>query len=419
MSFARYETYRESGIDWLGPVPAHWDVLKVKRIASLQSGDAIPAEKIEDEGEYPVLGGNGLRGYTSAYTHEGHYPVIGRQGALCGNINYGVGRFWASEHAVVATPVRPVSIVWLGEMLRAMNMNRYSLSAAQPGLSVELVSNLRTVLPPIEEQNRIASFLSKETEKIDVLVAEQQRLIKLLTEKRQAVVSHAVTKGIDAAAPMVSSNVPWLGAFPAHWRVVGSRRLFALRNEAARSDDRQLTASQKHGVIYQDDFMQREGQRVVQVIKGADILKHVEPNDFVISMRSFQGGIEWCQLRGCTSSAYVILIPSERVHGRFFSYLFKSSTYIQALQTTSNLVRDGQALRYENFAQVELPLLPLGEQAAIAAWLDRVTFDIDALIAEAAKVIALLSERRVALISAVVTGKIDVRNLVDAEAVAA
>ena len=149
--------------------------------------------------------------------------------------------------------------------------------------------------------------------------------------------------------------------------------------------------------------MRLEGQRVVQVIKGADILKHVEPNDFVISMRSFQGGIEWCNCRGSTSSAYVILSPGDQVHGPFFAHLFKSSLYVQALQTTSNLVRDGQALRFDNFTQVHLPLVSLSEQRAIAEFLDRETAKIDALITEQQRLIELLQEKRQAVISHAVT----------------
>jgi len=117
------------------------------------------------------------------------------------------------------------------------------------------------------------------------------------------------------------SGVEWLGEVPGHWGIGQSRRLFALRNERASDMDKQLTASQVHGVIYQDDFIRLEGRRVVEVIKGADILKHVEPNDFVISMRSFQGGIEWCQVRGSISSAYVMLVPCDRIHAPFFQYL--------------------------------------------------------------------------------------------------
>lgn len=199
------------------------------------------------------------------------------------------------------------------------------------------------------------------------------------------------------------SGVAWLGKIPSHWGTTQSRRLFGQRKERARSSDDQLTASQKHGVIYQKDYMEIEGQKVVQVIRGAEILKHVEPNDFVISMRSFQGGIEWCGLCGSTSSAYVVLIPTKSVVPMFFRYLLKAPVYIQALQSTTNLVRDGQALRYENFTLVDLPTVPLAEQCNIAAFLDRETARIDALGEEQRRLIELLKEKQKAVISQAVT----------------
>src|SRR5690606_9240454 len=104
MSFPKYPAYKDSGVEWLGSVPVEWQVLKLKRVARLQSGEFITSDAIEDDARYPVYGGNGRRGYTSAYTHEGEYALIGRQGALCGNINYANGKFWASEHAVVVYP---------------------------------------------------------------------------------------------------------------------------------------------------------------------------------------------------------------------------------------------------------------------------------------------------------------------------
>jgi type I restriction enzyme S subunit len=199
------------------------------------------------------------------------------------------------------------------------------------------------------------------------------------------------------------SGVEWLGEVPNHWEILKSRRLFSQRKDRAVETDKQLTASQKLGIVYQADYVALEGQKVVQVITGADMLKHVEPNDFVISMRSFQGGIEWSGLRGSISSAYVMLIPSSPINPNFFRYLFKSGLYIQALQTTTNLVRDGQALRYENFTLVDLPLLPIEEQSAIAAFLDRETGKIDALIAEQRRLVELLAEKRQAAISHSVT----------------
>ena len=199
------------------------------------------------------------------------------------------------------------------------------------------------------------------------------------------------------------SGIGWLGLVPESWGVGQSRRLFGLRMDRAKPTDQQLTASQKHGVIYQSDFMKLENQKVVQVLKGADILKHVEPNDFVISMRSFQGGIESCKVGGCISSAYVVLIPGKDVYCSFYSYLFKSVTYIQALQSTSNLVRDGQALRYNNFCMVHLPLIPYSEQKQIAAFLDREVAKIDALIREQEKLIEVLKEKRQAVVLHAVT----------------
>ncbi|MBK9266059.1 MAG: restriction endonuclease subunit S [Polyangiaceae bacterium] len=202
---------------------------------------------------------------------------------------------------------------------------------------------------------------------------------------------------------MTESGIWWLGAIPAHWGVIQSRRLFEQRKERMRSGDEQLTASQKYGVIPQKDFMRLEDQSVMQVFTGADILKHVEPGDFVISMRSFQGGLEWCGYAGCVSSAYVGLTPIKSVVPGFFRYLFKSRPYIRALQSTSNLVRDGQALRFQNFAQVSLPLISDEEQTQIAKFLDYETAKIDALIEKQQQLIALLKEKRQAVISHAVT----------------
>lgn len=199
------------------------------------------------------------------------------------------------------------------------------------------------------------------------------------------------------------SGVEWMGSIPGHWSVSQSRRMFKVRSEPAFPEDQMLTASQKYGVLPQAEFVLREGRRVVEVIQGKESLKHVEPDDFIISMRSFQGGIEWCRLRGSTSFHYVMLTPVKWVHPAFFSHLLKSVPYIQALRRTTDLIRDGQELRFSNFAQVTLPVVPPDEQVAIATFLDRETAKIDGLVAEQEKLIALLAEKRQATISHAVT----------------
>ena len=195
----------------------------------------------------------------------------------------------------------------------------------------------------------------------------------------------------------------WLETIPEHWKLTYSKWLFKDRNEKAKSSDEMLTASQKYGVIPQKLFMEMEQQKVVLVFKGHDILKHVEKNDFVISMRSFQGGIEYCNYVGAVSSAYVPLEPQGRISSRYFKYLFKSKPYIQALQATTNLVRDGQALRYSNFLQVHIPVLPFEEAEAIGSFLDHETAQIDTLIDKQQTLIQLLKEKRQAVISHAVT----------------
>ncbi|MGB4592521.1 MAG: restriction endonuclease subunit S [Coriobacteriia bacterium] len=283
-----------------------------------------------------------------------------------------------------------------------------SEGVAYPGISPARLAALRVPVLPRDAQGAVADYLDFETARIDNLINRKRCFIDLLFEKRTALISHAVTKGLDPEVEMKDCGVAWLGPVPATWDVVGSKRVFALRNARAWEEDAQLTASQTWGVIPQEEFMTREGRRVVQVIKDPTILKHVEPGDFVISMRSFQGGIERSDYRGCVSSAYVVLRPRSTVYPPFFTHLLKSSSYIQALQSTSDLVRDGQALRYENFALVRLPLVPMEEQVAIAHFLDAETSHIDSLIQKTRRSVELLKEYRNALISAAVTGQIDI-----------
>ena len=207
----------------------------------------------------------------------------------------------------------------------------------------------------------------------------------------------------QAYAEYKDSGAEWLGSIPKHWSVEYSKWLFEERNNKANVGDEMLTASQKYGVIPQKMFMELEQQKVVQVQLGHEILKHAEVNDFVISMRSFQGGIEYCGYKGAVSSAYVPLKPRQDLSLSYYRYLFKSIPYIQALQTTTNLVRDGQALRFANFIQVRIPLLPYSEAEKIGQFLDHETSKIDHLIEKQQQLIELLKEKRQAVISHAVT----------------
>lgn len=191
------EEMKDSGVEWLGEIPKDWEVKKIKHIALLKSGDSITSEKIEEEGQYPVYGGNGLRGYTGSYTHDGRYILIGRQGALCGNINYANDKFWASEHAVVVNPIITVDLIWLGELLRSMNLNQYSVSAAQPGLAVGMIQNLYIPYTNIENQINITKYISEKIKNIDTTIDKTKLQIEKLKEAKQSLISEAVTGKIE------------------------------------------------------------------------------------------------------------------------------------------------------------------------------------------------------------------------------
>jgi type I restriction enzyme S subunit len=191
------EPLKDSGFHWPCDVPQHWQLQRLKTLCSMKSGDGITTESIEPEGPYPVYGGNGIRGYSRSYTHEGQFVLIGRQGALCGNIHRASGKFWASEHAVVASLHTGHSLDWFAPLLEAMNLNQYSIAAAQPGLSVERVMNLSVPVPPPYEQEKIGKQINQANAKTGSAIEQVHRQIDLTNEYRTRLIADVVTGQID------------------------------------------------------------------------------------------------------------------------------------------------------------------------------------------------------------------------------
>ena len=402
-----YPAYRDSGVEWIGKMPEHWKKMPFKRLATICNGRDYKEVESSD-GAYPVIGSGGEFARASDFMFDGESVLLGRKGTIDKPL-YINGPFWAVDtmfYTKIAENAFP-KFVYYNALTIPFGL--YSTNTALPSMTGEDLSSHLIAAPAFEEQKAIATGLDRESTRIDALITKKTRFIELLKEKRQALITHAVTKGLDPNVPMKDSGVEWIGKVPAHWNVVQSRRLFEERRERAREGDVQFTASQKYGVIPQTEFMEKEGRRVMLVGKGQDILKHIEPGDFLISMRSFEGGLEECRGSGSVSSAYVPLIPVKWVWNPFFKYLFKSNGYIQALQSTSDLVRDGQALRFENFSKVSLLEIPIDEQKQISVALDRETARIDLLADKTQRSINLLKERRAAFITAAVTGQIDLR----------
>ena len=417
---------KNSGVTWIGDIPAHWQVARIKAISTSRNARQtelptgalyIGLEDVESgSGSYRPTAGS------SRKSDDSTVSIFRDRDVLYGKLRpYLKKAIVAQGDGACSTEFLVLDVEskglvkpeWLHGWLLTHDVTQRIEAgcdgAKMPRASWEHVSSIHIPVPPPEEQAEILESLDGKTSRIDTLIAKKTRFIELLKEKRQAVIAKAVTKGLDGAVEMKDSRIPWMGAIPAHWRAVPSNWLFLEIKDRAQPDDQHLSASQKYGVIPLSEFERLEGRRVTHAEKNLDQRKHVEVGDFVISMRSFQGGIEIVKARGCVRSSYVALRAGTSVDSRFFSYLFKSSAYIQGLQSTATFIRDGQDLSYANFRQVKLPLLCMDEQVRIASYLNRVVSRIDVLVSKTERSIELLKEHRSALITAAVTGKIDVR----------
>ncbi len=199
------------------------------------------------------------------------------------------------------------------------------------------------------------------------------------------------------------SGMEWLGEIPRTWQTYTGKRLFSSVRTPALSNDEQLAASQKYGVIPQTLMMQLNDSKVMLALKGTDSFRHVEKNNFVISLRSFEGGIEHSNYQGCVSPAYTVLKSVNDISFSFYRYLLKSEPYISALQASTDSLRDGKSINYEQFGAITLPSPSLPEQSIIAHFLDHETAKIDNLIEKQQQLIELLKEKRQAVISHAVT----------------
>jgi type I restriction enzyme S subunit len=406
-----YPKYKDSGIDWIGEIPEHWKTLKIKFIADLKSGTNITAESLTDSG-FPVYGGNGLRGYYSDYNTDGDYAIIGRQGALCGNINFAHDKFWATEHAVVCYPLKSYSLTWFGSLLEIMNLNQYSLASAQPGLSVDRIKNLLIPVPPLSEQQEIATYLDKKTVKIDELMAEKTKQVENLRSYRTSVITEAVTRGLNPDAPLRQSGIDWIGEIPEHWKATKLKYIGDARNGLTYSPEDICDADNGILVLRSSNIQNEQ----LCFDDNVYVSKHVE--DLMMQ----EGDILICSRNGSASLVgKCVIIPNgikatfgafmmryrSTINSNFTLYLIKTTlAQYKSRFTTSTINQLTNAM----IGAMQVPVPPLSEQQEIAAYLDEKTAKIDKLIGELNAQVTELADYKQAVISEAVTGKVDVRN---------
>ena len=398
---------KDSGIKWIGEIPQNWGLSKVKYVASIASGIAISKECYEDDGRYEIVGANGIVGYYSKWNNNRGCLTTGRVGTI-GTVHK-IEKAWVTDNALIVYENENIVQDYLKYVIPNFDFKEMTAGTAMPLITATKLYEQFVPMPRFYEQVQIAAYLDSKCFEIDAIAADVQKEIETLAQYKRSVITEAVTRGLNPAVEMKDSGVAWCPQIPSHWQYTNPKGLFGLRTDRAFRNDRQLTASQEYGIVYQDEYMEKTGNKVVMVTKDFSILKHVEPDDFVISMRSFQGGLEYSDKRGCISSAYVMLIPNkELVYAPFYRWFFKSSKYINALQSTSNLVRDGQAMRYANFVKVPLFIIPIEEQKAIAFYLDEEIEKVNSILAAKKKQLEILTNYKKSLIYEYVTGKKEV-----------
>lgn len=435
MSYPRYPEYRDSGVEWLGEVPSGWIQARIKDLAMINpsKGEAthlppdtnvsfVPMEAIGEDGSLDLSRIRQLSDVSSGYTYFREGDVITAKITPCFENGKGcVASGLVNEIGFATTeviPLRPRSnasrdflyfLIHSAPFRTVAEGSMYG-SGGQKRVSDSFVAGYHLALPPLPEQRQIAAFLDRECTAMDDLMAKQQRLIALLKEKRQALISHTVTKGLDPNARLKDSGIEWLGQVPEEWAIIRGRYIFKKLELPPLSTDGVVT-SFRDGQVTLRTNRRTEGFTIAFIEHG---YQHVREGDLVIhGMDAFAGAIGVSESDGkCTPEYSVLTSVGNNVQNEYFAKILRLMAQRDFIFVICPSVRErAPRFRFNSFKEVRLPLPPLPEQRAIVAYLDSAAEKIDTLVAKAESAIALLKERRTALISAAVTGKIDVRNL--------
>jgi len=446
MSSVRYGNYRESGIDWLGEVPSHWPPTRLRYVAKinpskteLSSADRsqevtfLPMDAIGEDGSIRLTETRAISEVETGYTYFRDGDVViakitpcfeNGKGAVMRRLQGGVG--FGTTELIVARPKgknSPAFLHWLfcSPVFRLRGEASMYGAGGQKRVPDDFLRDFLIGLPPPSEQATIAAFLDRETAKIDALVEEQRRLIALLAEKRRAVISHAVTKGLDPTVPMKDSGVEWLREVPAHWGATSLKRSWTV------TDCKHLTAGfipdgiplasireVQARFVELADAKRTSEEFFAQLIEGG---RKPQPGDLIFSRNATVGEVaevaNWHPDFAMGQDVCMLRMRSPNSSSAYLYHLLKSDVVREQL----DLAMVGSTFKRVNVEEIRnlmIPVPPAPEQMAIAHFMEKQAQAFDALIAEAQAATTLLQERRAALISAAVTGKIDVRGLVPA-----
>jgi restriction endonuclease S subunit len=281
-------------------------------------------------------------------------------------------------------------------------INSFTYGAKMPRVNWTDMGNVYIPIPPLDEQKRIAAFLSTKTSLIDELRRKKESELQLLDELKQAEIANVVTRGLNPDVPMKDSGIPWIGKIPSNWEVKKVRSLFALRNEKGSDKEFQPLSVSKDGVTHQLE-------NAVKTDNG-DNRKIVRVGDFVVNSRSDRkGACGFSQLEGSVSLINIVCFPITELNSEYFHFVFRSNNYIEEFYRNGRgIVSDLWTTKYEDMRNIFIPIPPLSEQKAIAEYIEHKTHFIDNMIANLKSEIDYLTEYKQRLIADAVTGQIKI-----------
>lgn len=444
MSIPRYQEYKESGVEWLGEIPAHWGIAPLKRGYDVTLGKMLqPDSSNLDDELLPYLRAANIQwaGIDTDdikkmwFSKRERTQLLLEIGDLLISEGGDVGRscLWASEldecyfqNSVNRVRAREGNsskylYYWIATVKAKGYIDVLCNKSTIAHFTAEKVAAVPVPIPPPIEQTAIASFLDHETGKIDALIAEQQRLIELLKEKRQVVISHAVTKGLNPDAPMKDSGSMWLGKVPAHWDV--KRMKWVAEMQSGHTPDKKVAEYWEDGEIpwvslndtsylKDNDYISETAFSISQLGIDNSSARLLPPRVVVFSRDATIGRCAITTRPMAVSQHYIAWICGPTIIPEFLLLRLRSMTReLDSLTTGATLKTIGMP----DVRTIVTPVPPLIEQQEIIDWLSSEQKKLDTLTVEAQLAIELLQERRYALISAAVTGKIDVRSFAKME----
>lgn len=403
----QYDSYKDSGVEWIGKVPSHWEILPFKRAITINNGCDYKHVQVEEDG-YPVIGSGGQFAWASQYMYDGEVVLLDRKGTIDKPLYY-KGKFWTVDTMFYGIPKKNANCKYLLYQAKNIPFERYATATALPSMTQTDLNNNAICMPPLKEQAAIANYLDKKCSEIDNVISAQQKRIALLQELKQSVITHAVTKGLDPNVEMKESGVEWIGEVPKHWDVMKTSLAFQGIGSGTTPSTSKKEFYDEEGKYWLQTGDLNDGVILGTSKKVSDIaikvcnLKFYPKDSVVIAMYGATiGKVGILGIKTATNQACCVLPANNHMVAKYSFYEFLACK--PALLVSA--IGGGQPnISQDTIRKQKIAVPPVEEQKMIADYLGKKCVSIDSSISKAQHQVDLLQEYKQSLITEVVTGK--------------